>query len=826
MAIARNAGASYFIPSEDEWYKAAYYVGGGTNAGYWTFPTKSKTAPINTLPDTGNHANFYDIFGTGNHGYTDPTNIYTPVGSFVLSPGPYGTYDMGGDVMQWNEAKVNGLDRKVRGGECTAYVTAMASSASSFYSPADNICGFRVASTWSLLWTGSQSGVWDTSTLNWSSGGTSGKFSNAEAVTFNDVAGTSTVTLNASLQPQSVLFNNNVLNYTLSVGGGISGNGSLTKYGSGLLTLATSNTYNGVTTVSGGVLAAGASNALSASSDMVVSGGTLDTSGYATSITSLNISTGGLKLGLGNTLICNGVASINGTLSVSGLGTLGKYRLLTYTSRSGSFASITGLDTNYGVLYNTNGTELDAVHKAQVGNNITVTAVDPAVIRGNATALNVNVTNSAPAQSDTLEFTASASGLGYGLGTSGSLAATSSGNFTIAGGFNSASLAAGSYTGVITVNGTNGVLAGAALNSGGTQSVSVTVLDHSSGSASGTTIGLPLAHVGYAGSLAGTTSASVNNASGARVNLKTTGGTSTGFVTINNVSGILPGGSASIGAALANGQPIGTINQTFNLSYADDSTLNGASGNLGSLAISVTGEVYSGKAEWNVTTGPWGAPGNWKDTVGGGLTGVPGVLGYATDTATFGRAVALGTATVALDGVAPLLSNMIFDDPNASYWVLQGAGTTGLTLTGSDSNSPARVTVISGSHWVQPPVTLLNNLFVNSGGTVELSGGLIAGGSAKTVTMDGSGKLILGGTGSFTGGTFVEFGTLALSSKTAVPDGTNLIVGANASLVFNSPTIDSRSASSAPVSSVPEPSRRLSLRSVRSHYWPTACKDD
>ena len=27
MAITRNAGATYFIPSENEWYKAAYYNG-------------------------------------------------------------------------------------------------------------------------------------------------------------------------------------------------------------------------------------------------------------------------------------------------------------------------------------------------------------------------------------------------------------------------------------------------------------------------------------------------------------------------------------------------------------------------------------------------------------------------------------------------------------------------------------------------------------------------------------------------------------------------------------------------------------------------------
>ena len=34
----KNEGATYWIPSEDEWYKAAYYKGGGVSAGYWLYP--------------------------------------------------------------------------------------------------------------------------------------------------------------------------------------------------------------------------------------------------------------------------------------------------------------------------------------------------------------------------------------------------------------------------------------------------------------------------------------------------------------------------------------------------------------------------------------------------------------------------------------------------------------------------------------------------------------------------------------------------------------------------------------------------------------------
>ncbi len=44
----RQPGATFAIPSHDEWYKAAYYKGGGTggtDAGYWLYPTQYNSAP-------------------------------------------------------------------------------------------------------------------------------------------------------------------------------------------------------------------------------------------------------------------------------------------------------------------------------------------------------------------------------------------------------------------------------------------------------------------------------------------------------------------------------------------------------------------------------------------------------------------------------------------------------------------------------------------------------------------------------------------------------------------------------------------------------------
>ena len=101
-AIGRSPGAQWALPSEDEWYKAAYHKNDGATANYSAYPTCSDTVPSNALidPDPGNNATRYD-----NNGYTIGAPYYrTEVGAHENSESPYGTFDQGGNVREWNEA--------------------------------------------------------------------------------------------------------------------------------------------------------------------------------------------------------------------------------------------------------------------------------------------------------------------------------------------------------------------------------------------------------------------------------------------------------------------------------------------------------------------------------------------------------------------------------------------------------------------------------------------------------------------------------------------------------------------------------------------------
>jgi formylglycine-generating enzyme len=149
MAVSRSPTASWVLPTVNEWYKSAYYSGGGTNSIYWTYAMQSNTTPSNVLSATGtNNANFV-LAGVGppTFGATDPVNYVTPVGAFTASPSHYGTYDQSGDVWQLDETAISDTQRVIYGGSFAGGASDLESFPSGGVPPSytDRSVGFRVA---------------------------------------------------------------------------------------------------------------------------------------------------------------------------------------------------------------------------------------------------------------------------------------------------------------------------------------------------------------------------------------------------------------------------------------------------------------------------------------------------------------------------------------------------------------------------------------------------------------------------------------------------------------------------------------------------------
>jgi formylglycine-generating enzyme required for sulfatase activity len=139
--LYRNKDAFYFLPSENEWYKAAYYNAAGTN--YFLYPTASSSVPTAVASGTNAGSAVY--------------NSVAAVPAIVDSAGglsPYGTMGQGGNVREWNESAADGSNntssegRALRGGYWLNPSTSLRSSSRSNLGPSfeDSIVGFRVAS--------------------------------------------------------------------------------------------------------------------------------------------------------------------------------------------------------------------------------------------------------------------------------------------------------------------------------------------------------------------------------------------------------------------------------------------------------------------------------------------------------------------------------------------------------------------------------------------------------------------------------------------------------------------------------------------------------
>lgn len=237
--------------------------------------------------------------------------------------------------------------------------------------------------TKALIWKGATGAAWDSTTsTNWGigDGGTAmDYFFKGDSVVFDDSGAGGLVTAEQSVQPSSVVVDNSTKDYQLAAP--IASPCSLTKRGSGTLSLSAANTYTGGTLVEAGrleVSGTAGSGPISVSAAATLSGtgtlsgpvalaGTLDP-GLSTQSAPAVLSTGPIALS-GDYLCQLGQTSadrlaVTGDLDLTGSTlTLNKsttapgpalYVIATYTGTlTGEFAEITGMPSGHELQYDT-----------------------------------------------------------------------------------------------------------------------------------------------------------------------------------------------------------------------------------------------------------------------------------------------------------------------------------------------------------------------------------------------------------------------------------------------------------------------------------------
>jgi sulfatase modifying factor 1 len=154
-AVSRNEGALFYVPTENEWYKAAFYnptLNGGAG-GYRLYGNGFDETPgivsadafgVGLAGGTGNFAN-YSQGADWNGQDGNVTTVGTNGGSSF-----YGAFDMSGNVWEWNDLTgAAGSSRGLRGGVWIDDAFALSSSGRYALDPSTGsigTLGFRLAS--------------------------------------------------------------------------------------------------------------------------------------------------------------------------------------------------------------------------------------------------------------------------------------------------------------------------------------------------------------------------------------------------------------------------------------------------------------------------------------------------------------------------------------------------------------------------------------------------------------------------------------------------------------------------------------------------------
>jgi autotransporter-associated beta strand protein len=240
------------------------------------------------------------------------------------------------------------------------------------------------ASGQTLTWYGADGSgnpltTWDiNSSMNWNFGGAKylqyATNSYGDSVIFDDMlytASDANITLNSTVVPSSVIFNNSSTPYSITGSGGIGGTASLTISGNGSVFLGTSNSYSGGTVISAGTLSVTDDNALGASSGAVtLAGGTLQFSNSTASVR-------GISITANSTIDVATNATVQLNNNISGPGGLTKTDNGTLTLGGSSISMGGRLTVNAGLM-NVAGGTLDAasIHMITISSGTSTGTLD------------------------------------------------------------------------------------------------------------------------------------------------------------------------------------------------------------------------------------------------------------------------------------------------------------------------------------------------------------------------------------------------------------------------------------------------------------------
>ena len=636
-----------------------------------------------------------------------------------------------------------------------------------------------------------------------------------DSVSFGDTydgataVGTGNVNIAENVNPAAMAFNNTAVNYTISSTGAfnIFGPGPLTKSGTGSLTLNTANTYSGGTTISGGTLNLGLSDASTTATASAIGTGQLSL-GLNTTIN--NTSGGAVTLRTNNPQTWTGDFTFTGTDNLNmGTGAVTVIANATQATPQGGTAvtvaaktltvggAITMPGTSNGLIKAGPGTLVltggGSIGTALAGANFASTSGQTRVVNGV-----LKIAGATPSTNLTLNGTRPSLAIGFFTGNQGSVIMTS-GTLTLAEEMWLASNT-GTYGSFTLQGGTvneAGILAIArTFNDNGATPCGVGVMNISTGGTFNLTGGGDIAEGSYG---------SGGAASGALGLMNITAG---GTLTTAGNNGILAGGGSYPGFfnVSGNGTTQGqvTVSSTstgdgFTVGAGGTGAAGGSTTNLGAIGGTTT-------ANGRITT-PFVTGGNAANTSfnfhGGTLqanvTNNTNFMrttndanfrayiwseGAVVDTQAFNDTITqnlrapVGSGVVA--GANGVVTGLAIGGTNTGYAdtpyvrVTNAAGDTtgtGATAVATIDYTTGAITNIvltnPGVNYTLPPVFTL----VGGGGTgaATITGtASLATNVGGGLTKIGTGRLALSGNNTYSGGTTLTAGTLAINSPTAL----------------------------------------------------------